>query len=162
MLSLKILIKCIFILCVLFLSSELWGATCTVSTTSANFGNYDTLLATPTDTTGTVRISCSFGWFEYQAIVVVAIGPSSNGNFNPRTMTHGADLLNYDLYIAQWTPVWGNGTSFGSTRSVTLTNPSWFFPGSSSTNLTAYGRIPAGQDVSVGAYTDTLTVTATY
>jgi spore coat protein U-like protein len=93
-------IRCIFILCFLLLGNEVWAA-CTVATTPVAFGNYDVLLATPADTTGTVTITCTG-----RSTAVVSIGPGYNNNINPRTM-HLIDLLNYYLYTdAARTTVW--------------------------------------------------------
>jgi spore coat protein U-like protein len=150
-------IRCIFVLCFLLLGNEVWAA-CTVSTTSTAFGNYDVLSATPTDTTGTVTIACTRRR-NFNYTVVVSIGPGYNNNINPRTM-HLTDLLNYYLYTnAARTTVWGNGTSGTVTQTVNLAGPA---NAHASQNLTAYGRIPTGQNVSIGAYADNLTVTITF
>jgi spore coat protein U-like protein len=157
-LSLKTFIRCIFILCFLLSGNAVWAA-CTVSTTPVAFGNYDVLSATPTDSTGNVQISCS-EWWPFNYNVIVSIGPGYGGNINPRTM-HLADLLNYYLYTAAArTTVWGNGTSGTSTQTVNLSTTGWFR--TVTRDLPVYGRIPASQNVSIGAYVDTLTVTITY
>lgn len=86
----------------------------------------------------------------------MSIGPSPNsGGFNPRKMrlTSGTDLLNYNLYTsATYTDIWGDGTS----GTVTVWGK---FLKNKPENMTVYGRIPSGQDVRAGTYTDTLTVT---
>jgi spore coat protein U-like protein len=137
----------------LFFSVNILSAACTISTTPVNFGSYDVFATSPTDSTGLISITCN----EIPApFAPVSIGPSPNsGGFNPRKMrvTSGTDLLNYNLYTnAARTSIWGDGTS-GTVR-VWRT-----FRRNIPQNLTVYGRIPPGQDVRAGTYTDTLTVT---
>jgi spore coat protein U-like protein len=64
-----------------------------------------------------------------------------------------SDLLNYNLFTdAARSAVWGDGTQGTSTLSSKVQrNKPWV--------ATVYGRIPAGQNVPVGLYSDTLTVT---
>lgn len=145
--------KYILILAALIMScSQPAYSACTVTTTAAGFGNYDVFTTTADDTTGTIRVVCS-----PRANIQIAIGASPNsGGFNPRSMklTTGTDLLNYNLYTNNArTTIWGNGTS--GTSVVTVNNVT-------NTTRTVYGRIPALQDVRVGSYSETLTVTVTY
>ncbi len=140
--------------CLAFLAGNAHGA-CTVTTTGASFGSYNTLSTTALDTTGQITISCT----NFLQVVTVDIGRSSySGTFNPRQMqlATGSDLMNYNLYTnATRTNIWGDGTGGTSNviRLVFRNNP---------VTLTAYGRIPASQDISTGAYSDTLVVTITY
>ena len=148
--------RLIFIFLYLLVHVSILSAACTVSTTPVNFGSYDVFSASPTDSTGLITITCNETPSPYAP---VSIGPSPNsGGFNPRKMklTSGTDLLNYNLYTdAARTSIWGNGTS------GTVTVSSTFFR-NIPRNLTVYGRIPFGQDVRAGAYTETLTVTLTW
>jgi spore coat protein U-like protein len=132
--------------------SQLAHSACTVTTTAANFGNYNVFTTTTVNTTGTIRVTCS-----PRANIQIAIGASPNsGGFNPRSMklTTGTDLLNYNLYTnSARTTIWGDGTS--GTSVVIVNNVS-------NTTRTVYGRIPALQDVRAGSYSETLTVTVTY
>lgn len=140
----KTFIRYIFILCFLLSGNTVWAA-CTVSTTSTAFGSYDVLLATPTDTTGNVRVTCG-GLLFYNYTVLVAICPGYGSNINPRTM-HLTDLLNYYLYAdAARTTVWGDGTSGTSTQTVNITGWLWT---QTTRDLPVYGRIPASQNVSI-------------
>jgi len=142
------------LLCLL-LGSEA-GATCTVSATGVSFGVYDVFVTAPLDSTGTVTVTCDQA---PPADVTIAIGPSgTSGGFNPRQMRSASspDRLNYNLFVnAGRSTVWGNGSAGTSTvflKNVTKGRP---------VVTTIYGRIPAGQDVSVGSYSDSLTVTIT-
>ncbi len=138
------------LLYVLMAGTSVW-AQCSVSASTVDFGTYDTLSPTPLDTTGTITIGCS-----RNALVIVTIGPSNNsGGFNPRSMKHTSlpDLLDYNLYTnSNRTRIWGNGTG------GTIFRIAWVRR-NRATSLTVYGRIPPGQNVSVGTYNDTLVVT---
>src|SRR4030065_808739 len=146
-------IRLILVFSYLLISVNILSAACTISTTPVNFGSYDVFSASPTDSTGLITITCN----ETPApFAPVSIGPSPNsGGFNPRKMrlTSGTDLLNYNLYTdATCASIWGDGTS----GTVTVWRK---FLKNKPEHLTVYGRIPPGQDVPAGTYTDTLAVT---
>lgn len=133
-------------------------ADCSVSSTSVSFGPYDVFSPAPLDSTGSVTVSCD----ELPpADVVIEIGPSAgSGGFSPRQMRHAsrADRLNYNLFTdASRSSVWGDGTA--GTQTVFLKNVKRQKPPAIAT---IYGRIPPGQNVPVGVYADTLTVTITW
>jgi spore coat protein U-like protein len=131
---------------------------CSMNATPINFGNYDTFSSTPLDAVGTITVNCSRN--VRRATVTLSVS-STSGTFNPRRMRRsaGSDLLNYNVYTdAARTTIFGDGT--GGTSPVRTRRP----PGPRvpwSANITMYGRIPSGQNVSVGAYSDTLTATVT-
>ena len=131
-------------------------AACSVTTTGINFGAYDVFAAVPSDTAGTVTVACDRN---PPTDVTISIGPSStSGGFQPRRMRHAsqADRMNYNLFTtASMTTVWGDGSAGTSTvllRKVNRNRP---------VTTTIYGRIPPGQNVSVGVYSDSVTVTIT-
>jgi len=133
-------------------------AACNVSATGISFGPYDVFAPSPLDSTGSVSVSCD----ELPpADVVIEIGPSpGSGGFSPRQMRHLSlpDRLSYNLFTdASRSSVWGDGTA--GTQTVFLKNVKRQKP---PVMTTIYGRIPPGQNVPVGAYTDTLTVTITW
>jgi spore coat protein U-like protein len=124
------------------------AAHCTIATTPVSFGAYDVFASTPTDTTGTVSFTCTGN-----ADVTITLSKGGSSTFNPRTLSGGADTLNYNLFRdAARTTIWGDGT--GSTATYTLLS----VPNNAAQNLTIYGRIPAAQDVRAGTYTDSVTV----
>ena len=135
------------------MATELQAA-CTISTLPITFGNYDVFTTVDLDSASTVTVSC-----DQRVRVEVAIGSSSHsGGFEPRQMKHisGTDLLDYNLYTrANRNRIWGDGTGNTRTLSQRVRN-------NRPTNLSVYGRIPAGQDISVGQYSDTLVVTINY
>lgn len=142
------------LLCLL-LGSEA-GAACTVSTSGVSFGAYDVFVSAPLDSMGAVTVACDQA---PPVDVIIAIGPSgTSGGFIPRQMRSASspDRLNYNLFVnAGRSTVWGDGAPGTSTvflKNVTKNRPRV---------TTIYGRIPAGQDVSVGSYSDSLTVTIT-
>lgn len=121
---------------------------CTVTVSPVVFGNYSPLAAAPLDTTGRVIVDCSD-----TAGYVVALNAGANGgSFNNRHLANGGSRLFYQLYSdSARTRIWGNGTG-GST---TVQAPA-------SATLTVYARVPARQNVAVGAYADTVLVTISY
>lgn len=137
-------ISCLFL-------AEAKGAVCNLTTTGVNFGAYDVFSTSPTDSTGSVTILC-----DATTTVATSIGQSPNsGGFNPRRMKHSSlgDLMIYNLYTdGSRTIIWGDGTGGTSTvtRKAIKNKP---------LDLTVYGRIPPGQDVSGGLYGETLVVT---
>ena len=83
--------------------------------------------------------------------VVVSLSKGASSTFSPRTMMMGSEVLSYNLYRdAARTSIWGDGTA--GTSTYTNANP----PNNTAINITVYGRVPAGQDVSAGAYSDTV------
>jgi spore coat protein U-like protein len=67
--------------------------------------------------------------------------------------------MQYNLYTnAGHTQVWGDAT--GGT--VKISDSQLVLVGTSQYSYTAYGRIPALQDLPPGTYTDTITVTLNY
>lgn len=131
-------------------------AACGVTTTGINFGAYDVFAAVPRDSSGTVTVACDRN---PPTDVIISIGASpTSGGFNPRQMrrTSGTDRLNYNLFTtASMTTVWGDGSAGTSTvflRKVNRNHP---------VTTTIYGRTPPGQNVSVGVYSDSVTVTIT-
>jgi len=151
---LKTAVKIFMLLIFLSLCNQAHGV-CNVTATSVNFGTYDVFVTTPDDSTGTITIVCD----RNTSPVRTSIGPSPNsGGFNPRQMrrTPGVVRLNYNLFTnAARTTIWGDGTAGTSTVSSNARR-------NRPVTLTVYGRIPAEQDVRIGSYSETLTVTITY
>jgi spore coat protein U-like protein len=127
-------------------------AACTVSTTSANFGTYDVFSASANASTATITYRCNG-----DKNILITLSKGSSSTFTPRTLRNGTEVLQYNLYLdAAFSTIWGDGTS--GTATYTLKNP----PNNQDTILTAYGRIPAQQDVAVGSYADGLIVTINF
>lgn len=131
---------------------------CSVSTLPANFGIYNPLLTTPLSTTGTINVACTCTIavdclaFSYR----IEMSAGQSGNTAAREMRAGTGRLRYNLYSnVGFSSVWGTGnaglsmlyliTLFGSRQTATV-----------------YARMPAGQVVPAGSYTDSPTVTVFY
>jgi spore coat protein U-like protein len=123
------------------------AAKCTIVTTPVVFGTYNVFTVAPTDSTGTVVYNCNGG----AKNVWITISRGTSSTFNPRQMAKGVERLGYNLYRdAPRSSVWGDLT--GGTGVHLDPNP----PNNSDISVTVYGRIPAGQDISAGAYADTV------
>jgi len=124
------------------------AANCSVSTTSVVFGSYNVFSSAPVDSTGTVSYNCNGN-----VLVSIAMTRGQSVTFLPRQLVNGTERLAYNLFRdAARTMVWGDST--GGTSTHTEMSPLK----KEDVTLTVYGRIPPGQDVSAGTYTDTVTV----
>jgi spore coat protein U-like protein len=69
-------------------------------------------------------------------------------------MRRSSETLNYNLYRdSTRSTIWGDGT--GGTQAYTQSNPQL----NRNIRVDVFGRIPAGQDVTAGSYTATVTAT---
>jgi spore coat protein U-like protein len=120
------------------------NANCTYDPVVANAAAND-------DGTGTVTIACTKG-----TVATIGLGLGANALVNQRRMKDGAgDLLNYALYLdAGRNTIWG-------TASPNLLTPV-AAPDKTARPFTVYGRIPFGQDVPAGAYSDTVVATVNF
>lgn len=131
---------------------------CTISTDPIAFGNYDPIVAhanTNRDENGSVRTTCTSG---ASAVITLSQGANpaaSSTNAAPlRRLSNGdGGLLEYKLYssIANET-IWGNTSGTG--LEVTGTGQE--------VTSQIFARIPLGQNVPSGNYTDTVTATIAY
>lgn len=121
---------------------------CSISATAVSFGTYNVFSGSAVDSTGTITYRCN----SRAANITISLTRGSSSSYDPRQMSKGAERLNYNLFRnAARTTVWGDGTS--GTSMYTNANP----PNNRNVNLTVYGRVPAGQDVSAGTFSDTVT-----
>jgi spore coat protein U-like protein len=133
-------------------------AVCTLLTTNVIFGTYNYSNFAPLDATGNVAVSC--GGVAGQAITyTLSISSGSSGSFVARKMISGRYAMNYNFYLnAMHNTVWGDGNV--GTGIVTDSYAS--VAGMNTRNYLIYGRIPGGQAVPPGVYSDALVVTVTY
>ncbi|HJT21534.1 MAG TPA: spore coat U domain-containing protein [Nitrospira sp.] len=128
---------------------------CNISTVGVSFGSYNVFSAAVLTSTGNVSIRCT-GIGAGVSPVSVFLNPGLGGSFQPRTMIHGADKLNYNLYLdSAGVQIWGDGTSGTQTYNTLMLN-------NRTVNITVFGRIPPSQDVSTGSYTDTIVATINF
>jgi len=118
-----------------------------LSVTSVSFGTYNVFSALSNNSgVGSITILCGSGGGPN---FVVTLSTGQSNSFVSRVMKSGGNSLNYNLYTsAARTVVWGDGT--GSSNVMTAAK-------SITTTLSVFGEIPAGQDASVGTYTDNIT-----
>jgi len=128
------------------------AVSCTFSSVSGvNFGAYDVFSGTTNTANGSLTVTCSGG----TATATVTLSKGNSGSYATRYMLHGASQLDYNLYLDPFGFfIWGDGSAgtldWGN---VSITG---------SETLTVFGRLPAGQDVPAGSYSDTITATVSY
>lgn len=123
-------------------------ASCSVVGGTLAFGNYDPIAAGATDANLQIGVRCTRG---VTALVGLSLGANPSGA--TRRMNNGASFLNYELYQdAPRTVIWGTGV-----QRVTYVAAS-----NAVTNFTVFGRVFALQDVAVGAFADTVTISVTF
>jgi spore coat protein U domain-containing protein, fimbrial subunit CupE1/2/3/6 len=138
------------------------NANCTISTTPVDFGTYDPVVANASAAktgSGTVAVACT-----KSSAPTIGLGVGSNASGSTRRMTNGTDLLTYELYFpttnaasaacGALTTVWGTSGA----NLFTPTSP----PNRNSRTYNVCGSIAGAQDVSVGAYADTVVATVTF
>ena len=122
-------------------------AQCTLNVQSVMFGNYDVFDNNHLDGVGNINVTC-----DVSSSYTISLSPG-NGLFTQRVLLNGQHELIYNLFIdAARTIVWGDGTGASSTVQGMGTN----------SNFPVYGRIPARQNVYVGNYQDSVTVTLVF
>jgi spore coat protein U-like protein len=127
---------------------------CTISAFAINFGVYDPVVvnaASPLDSTATISVFCT-----RNTTGNVTLDNGSNFLAGARRMkTGGGAFMAYEVYTdAARTTVWNAvnvNTATSASKNTAL-----------GSGFVAYGRIPLGQDVSVGAYSDTLQSVVNY
>lgn len=129
------------------------------SATNIAFGAYDPAAANNTtalDGLGAVTVRCTRGSNAAIALDqgLSATGTSSCGAPARQMSDGGSNRLRYDIYSDSGrTSAWGCAATNDVDQAFSSLAPVAF---------TTYGRIPAGQDVPAGSYTDTVTVTVTF
>jgi spore coat protein U-like protein len=125
------------------------AAQCTISTTPVVFGTYNVFNTAPSDSTGTVVYRCNGGGKN----IWITVSRGASPSYFLRAMLNGVDFLGYNLFRdPSRTSIWGDGSS--GTGAYFEANP----PNNHDTVVTVYGRIPAGQDVRAGAYSDSVSI----
>jgi len=126
-------------------------ASCTIAvSTDLAFGDYDPIVVnktTPKDVDGGIDTTCSNG---STPVITLSLGDNAAGAV--RNMSDGTNDLSYEIYTENtYTTVWDNttGLTLPAGTGVLVTTP-------------VYGRIAAGQNVPVGAYSDVVVATVTF
>lgn len=139
------------IVTLLILAPQAFSA-CQIDATGVNFGNYDPFAPSPTDSTGSVNFRCS-----QSDPITIFLSRGNAPTFDPRQMRNGGEILNYNLYRdAGRSSIWGDST--GGTTVYADPAP----PRNQWITISIFGRIPSGQDVLAGVYTDSITATVNW
>lgn len=122
------------------------------SINSVAFGNYSPADVNPKDAQGSIRVTCPQN-VNYNVGLNEGTGAGAVAT-NPRVMTGTpSGVLNYGLYQdAQRTVIWGNTVGTNTVTGV----------GGNSYPITVYGRVPAGQNVPLATFADTVMVIVTF
>ena len=122
---------------------------CTAYASSLAFGNYDPGAAI--SVTSTITVICSQGLAYH---IALDAGMGSNATVTTRKMTGGASAtLGYSLFSdAARTVNWGNSTGTNWVAGTGTNSPQAY---------TIYARLPAGQSLTPGTFTDTITASIT-
>jgi spore coat protein U-like protein len=129
-------------------------ASCTVSATAISFGNY--VLAQLT-ASGTVTAICTTGT---TYVLSLNAGTTVGATVAARLLANGANTLPYNLYTSNaYLLIWGDGT-LGTSQ---MPGGAATYTGTGAAQIyTVYGKIPANQTSTLGAYSDTVTVTVAF
>lgn len=118
-----------------------------------NFGEYDPIVvnaSSPLDATGSFDVKCTKN---ITCQLGIDYGLNSPGG-TTRRLSSGGVFLSYDIYKeASRANIWG---PTGALRVPYTATTSQYY------TETVYGRIPGGQDVTAGSYTDTCVITADF
>ena len=141
------------------------AANCTISTTAVAFGAYDPVVAnaaTALNATGGVTIGCTKG---SAPTITLGLGAHASGSQNNMLNGSNSDVMAYNLYqppsATPGTACTFPGSQLWGTTGTAIFTPT--VPGSKATRTyNICGTVPAGQDISVGSYTDTVVATVNF
>lgn len=134
-----------------------------VSGGSLAFGPYDVLSPAPTQTQTDVTVTCDRDGGPRRLTLTMQVDQGTNGtSVNARRMAHTgglSDALDYGIYRdPAGGGVWGTSAGVNTVSAgISVENKN-----SDSATFTLFGRIPAGQEVSPGSYSDTVQLTVVY
>lgn len=119
---------------------------CSVQDSTLDFGNYTAGQQDPLDARGVIRLSNCIGQ------VTIELDGGGSGNTADRRLTNGSDTLSYQLYRdPARSQVWGTGSDAYALQ-ILVANAS----------IEVFGRIPGGQLVRTGTYSDAVNITVSF
>jgi spore coat protein U domain-containing protein, fimbrial subunit CupE1/2/3/6 len=131
------------------------ASNCVIATSNLAFGAYDPLVQNATqqlDASAGVSVLCT-----RSSRATVSIDSGRNSIGSSRTLAGGSQHVSYQLFRdADRTQEWGGGG--GAADSQQIVSEGIHKP----QQLTVYGRIPPGQEVASGVYTDLVTATVDF
>lgn len=132
---------------------------CRLATEPLALGAYDVFSPYDLDSVTTFIVTCPEASSGKPQNLSISIGVSAtSGSIMDRKMrkTGGTDTLSYNLFLdATRTSIWGNNQGLDTLTEMPI-SPG---VGRIENRVSIFGRIPAGQDVSAGQYSDNVTVT---
>ncbi len=135
------------------------GENCSTSPPTITFPTYYTTNASATTVTASLPVTCITDNSGTRTVsYTVTFSAGSSGSSANRRMANGGNTLNYNIYKnSGYSQIYGNGT--GGT--VIISN-AYSFITSRTDNYAIYSKIPALQNVYVGNYSDSVSVTVTW
>ena len=89
---------------------------------------------------------------------MITLSRGGGSSYLLRRMANESEQLLYNLYRdAGRTIIWGDGS--GGTQAYFISNPQ---PNNQDVSVPIFGRVPANQNIAVGNYSDTITVTLAF
>lgn len=134
------------------------GVSCNATFPNAAFGNYTLTNTSPVTLALNVAVTCTATTANSQVSYAGTLSAGNAGSSaSSRAMYKGTNALQYNFYFdSGYQYVVSNSTPY--TNSYTISSAG----GSHVDNYVIYAMIPAGQNVPIGNYSDSLIVTLNY
>lgn len=132
---------------------------CTATAIAPLFGNYPSSAA-GNSANGSVSVTCLvLGITPQTVFYTIQLELNSQAQLMQRRMAFGASHLNYNVFCdSGYNQIWADGTG----GSCTVTGGQTDLLGNLLSVFPVYGRIPGGQFLSPGVYSDSITVKVLY
>ncbi len=136
------------------------NCSCSASAGALDFGAYNPWDANDVKLTTDIAVTCSALVVGLTVSYDIKLDSGLHGTLMDRKMSRGGETLSYNLYTDQdHTIVWGDGVTGGTQ----LVSDAYLLALLSVTrHYTVYGKLPKAQNVGVGNYSDTITVTVVF
>lgn len=139
-------------------NAQCGACSCSVSTNNLSFGTYNPTNASAVTANTNVNVSCFSLLVLMFGSLDISLSAGSSGTVTARKLVNGASTMDYNVYKdSTYSTVLGAGGAGGSLLSLNISGLLTF-----NTSQTVYGKIPAGQWVKPGTYTDNLVITISY
>lgn len=140
-------------------SPTAWAQLCTTSVVAPVFGVYRSA-GNGNSANGVINVSCVVSGVVPQSVLyTVKLDLSANAQGTQRRMNHGGNTLQYNVYCSGgYNQVWADGNN--STCMASGGQPNLL--GTLLGVHPVYGRIPGGQFVAPGIYSDSIAIQVLY
>lgn len=148
-----------FLILLLLCQKNAQAQLCTASAVAPAFGNYQSA-GSGNSANGSISISCQvLGATPQTVFYTIQLELNSQAQLMQRRMALGSAYLNYNVFCdGGYNQIWADGSS----SSCTVTGGQTDLLGNLMKVYPVYGRIPGGQFLSPGTYTDSITVKVLY